>query len=113
MRCSENIVISVLLKRGMLPLGLRGFRMKVYALTMTEDQIQWIDQHNVYFKPDIVFDVKTMSFVENTKGALLVGKEFIKGLYAVELCKLGSALKPSCNTLENRIDLDCFDVEGV
>jgi hypothetical protein len=87
-----------------------GYKMKVYALTMTEDQIQWIDQYNTYFKPDIVFDSNSLTFIENVKGSLLVGKQFSKGLYAVTLCKLGSALQPSCDTLENRIDLDCFEL---
>lgn len=85
--------------------------MKVYALTMTEKDIAFIDCNRTYFKPDIVFDINSMSFIPNEKGVLLAGKEFIKGLYCIELIKLGDALKPKCNTLENRIDLDVFDLE--
>lgn len=84
--------------------------MKVYALTMTEDQIVWIDANSVYFRPDIKFDVASFSFVPNKDGVLLRGKEFIKGLYCVELVRLGDMLSPKCNTLLKRVDLDCFEV---
>ena len=85
--------------------------MKIYALTMTKDQIAWIDNSSVYFKPEIKFDINTMSFVPNVNGGLFKGVEFVKGLYSVQLVKLGDALSPKCNTLTERIDLDCFELK--
>lgn len=83
--------------------------MKTYELIMAEKDIVWIDQSGIYFKPDIKFDINSMSFIPNTEGVLLKGKEFCKGLYSVQLVKLGNALHPKCNTVSERIDLDCFE----
>lgn len=84
--------------------------MKAYALTMTEKDIVWIDGKNTYFRPDINFDVNSMTFKPNKEGSLLKGYEFTKGLYSVELVRLGNSLKPKCNTLQERIDLDCVEL---
>lgn len=84
--------------------------MKAYTLTMTEKDIVLIDSGQVYFRPDIKFDVNTFSFVPNTEGVLLRGTEFLQGLYYVTLIKLGDALSPKCTTLTERIDLDCFEL---
>ena len=84
--------------------------MKAYALTMTEEQIVWVDGKAVYFKPDIKFDINSMTFKPNKEGSLLKGYKFTKGLYSVELVRLGNALKPKCDTLAQRIDLDCIEL---
>lgn len=84
--------------------------MKAYALTMAEKDIVWRDGKFAYFRPDIKFDINSMTFKPNTEGSLLKGYEFTKGLYSVELVRLGNALKPKCDTLTQRIDLDCVDL---
>lgn len=77
---------------------------------MSEKDIFYIDANNVYFKPDIVFDINKMSFVPNKHGSLSIGYEFTKGLYSVGLVRLGDALKPVCNTLNERVDLDVIQL---
>lgn len=82
--------------------------MRVYALTMAASEITLYSQHGVLFTPDIVFDGKTLEFVPNKDRCMLVGVEFMPGLYSVELCRVGDAI--TVNNLPARVDLDCVFV---
>lgn len=78
--------------------------MKMYSLTMQESEITIHSQYGVMFTPDIIFDGSSLQFVPNKDRKMLVGVEFMKGLYYVELCKIGDAL--TIKNLPDRIDLD-------
>ena len=78
--------------------------MKIYSLTMAENEITLYSNHGPLFTPDIIFDGPALSFVPNVENRMLVGVEFMKGLYSVELCRVGDALNIP---MPDRIDLDC------
>lgn len=82
--------------------------MKMYSLTMTENEITIYSQYGVMFTPDIIFDGPSLQFVPNKERKMLVGVEFMKGLYCIELCKVGDALV--IENVPDRIDLDCMEV---
>lgn len=82
--------------------------MKMYSLTMAENEITIYSQHGAMFTPDIVFDGPSLQFVPNKDRKMFVGYEFMKGLYSVELCKIGDALV--IKNMPDRIDLDCVEV---
>ena len=84
--------------------------MKMYSLTMHESEITIYSQHGVMFTPDIIFDGPSLQFVPNKDRKMLVGIEFMKGLYFVELCKIGDAL--TIKNLPDRIDLDCVTLNN-
>lgn len=78
--------------------------MKMYSLTMAEHEITIHSIYGVMFTPDIVFDGPSLQFVPNKDRKMLVGHEFMKGLYSVELCKIGDALQ--IKNVPDRVDLD-------
>ena len=82
--------------------------MKMYCLIMQESEIVLYSEYGALFTPDIVFDGRSLQFVPNKGRKMLVGTEFLKGLYSVELCRLGAALH--IKNLPCRVDLDCVDV---
>lgn len=82
--------------------------MKMYSLTMAENEITIHSQYGAMFTPDIVFDGPSLQFVLNKDQKMLVGYEFVKGLYCVELCKIGDALV--IKNMPDRIDLDWVEV---
>ena len=84
--------------------------MKMYSLTMQESEITIYSQYGVMFTPDIIFDGSSLQFVPNKDRKMLVGVEFMKGLYFVELCKIGDAL--TIENLPDRIDLDCVTLNN-
>lgn len=84
--------------------------MKMYSLTMQESEITIHSEHGVMFTPDIIFDGTSLQFVPNKNRKMLVGIEFMKGLYFVELCKIGDAL--TIKNLPDRIDLDCVTLNN-
>ena len=81
--------------------------MKMYSLTMSEDEITLYSNHGPLFTPDIIFNGPALSFVPNVENRMLVGVEFMKGLYSVELCKVGDALTIP---VPDRIDIDCITI---
>ena len=84
--------------------------MKTYSLTMQESEITIHSQYGTMFTPDIIFDGPSLQFVPNKDRKMLVGVEFMKGLYFVELCKIGDAL--TIKNLPDRIDLDCVTLNN-
>lgn len=82
--------------------------MKTYSLTMAENEITLYSNQGPLFTPDIIFDGPSLSFVPNVQRRMLAGVEFMKGLYSVELCKVGEALNVS---VPDRIDIDCVIIE--
>ena len=82
--------------------------MQMYSLTMSENEITLYSNHGPLFIPDIIFNGPSLSFVPNVEKRMLVGVEFMKGLYSVELCKVGDALNIP---IPDRIDIDCVIIE--
>ena len=82
--------------------------MKMYALTMRENDIVMHSPYGAMFTPDVIFDGPSLQFVPNRDRKMLVGIEVSKGVYRVELCTIGDAL-----TIKSLPDgIDCITLDN-